>query len=185
MTLKKILVSLFAISLAGCGQSSSTKAPATPADTITKAGVPASSVAAASEDDDQQEIVAAKDWLEKSISLFFQDKTTMEKICTKQYNSFKNDGWSMSEGDMSEKKFKSKWGAIYNLNLFCSDCGFLIDGQDYGKIKAEATLKSKTNDGYWFSVLIKDLDFKANYKRDIRVVNSGNSFLIDEILEYL
>lgn len=184
MTLKKILASLFVISLAGCGQSSSTKTPAAPADTITKTAAPDNSVAAP-ENDDQQEIVAAKDWLEKSISLFFRDKTTMEKICTKQYNSFKNDGWSMSEGDMSEKKFKGKWGTIYNLDLLCSDCGFLIGGQDYGKIKPEAAFKSKTNDGYWFSVLIKDIDFKADYKRDIRVVKNGNSFLIDEILEYL
>lgn len=180
---KKIFSILLFACLAGCGQNSSTKTQSTPTDSIAKADTPVNNISP-DENDGQQEIVAAKDWLEKSISLFFQDKTTIEKICTNQYASFKNDGWSMSEGDISEKKFKDKWGNIYKLDLFCSDCGFLIDGQDYGKIKPEAIFKNKSNNGYWFSVLIKDLDFKADYKRDIRVVKNEGSFLIDEILEY-
>lgn len=180
---KKTFVILLFGCLAGCGENSSSKTPATPTDSITKVDTPANNIAPA-ENNDQQEVTAAKNWLEENIELFFQDKITLEKICTKQYTSFKNDGWAMSEGDISEKKFKDKWNVIYKLDLFCSDCGFLINAQDYGKIKPEATFKSKTNDGYWFSVLIKDLEFNAGYKRDIRVVKNENSFLIDEILEY-
>lgn len=184
MTLKKFIVPLLFFSMVGCGQNDSKKTASNIIDTSTKAQPPAENVAPL-ENDGQKDELAAKDWLEQNINLFFQDKTTIEKICTKQYASFKKDGWSMSEGDMSEKKFNDKWGSIYKLDLFCSDCGFLIDGQDYGKINTEATLKNKTDDGYWFSVLIKDPDFKVTYKRDIRIVKNGSSFLIDEILEYL
>jgi hypothetical protein len=33
-------------------------------------------------------------------------------------------------------------------------------------------------------VIIEDKEAKAKYKRDIKVIKSGNSYLIDDVLEY-
>jgi hypothetical protein len=128
----------------------------------------------------------ARAWLQNNIEACFNAKTVkMEDICTKRYVAFKNDGWSLSEGDITKQQFATKWSKIYNLKKICSDCGFLIHGQDNGKISATVNFKSKTADGFWFTVLINDRDLKAVYKNDIRLVKKGSSYLIDEVLEYL
>lgn len=183
MIVRNAFAVLLITAFASCGAGNSNEKATVNTDTA-QVDKPVADIAMAPAADDQN-IAAAKNWLEKNIVLFFQDKTSMEKICTKQYISFKNDGWSMSEGDISNDSFKNKWRKIYNLDLFCSDCGFLIGGQDYGKIKADASFKNKTDKGYWFSTMINDLEFKENYKRDILVVKNGDSFLIDAVLEYL
>ena len=133
----------------------------------------------------------AKKWLTENIEQFFLNFDKLEgnysKICTKQYFEYKTDATNVEMGDdgMTKSKFGKKW-PNRNPALAGFGAGFMISGQDFGKIKVtKCDLLNKTLTGGWlFATLIEDIQFKAKYTRDIVVVQNKGSFLIDDVLEY-
>lgn len=133
----------------------------------------------------------AKKWLTENIEQFFLNFDKLEgnysKICTKQYFEYKTDATNVEMGDdgMTKSKFGKKW-PNRNPALAGMGAGFMISGQDFGKIKVtKCELLNKTLTGGWlFATLIEDIQFKAKYTRDIVVVQNKGSFLIDDVLEY-
>jgi hypothetical protein len=130
-----------------------------------------------------------KKWLIQSIESFFQNYDSLNgdfsKICTKNYFEYKTDATNVDlDGGLSLLEFRSKWK---NKNLKYSGVsdGFMISGSDFGKIKVTSCdFQSKTANGSLiFKVLIEDLDFKSKFYRDIILIPSFKSFLIDDVIE--
>ena len=131
----------------------------------------------------------AKKWLIEAIETTFQGENyadTSRHIYTPTYEAYKNDAVGVGyDGGLSEEEFVKKWKGKFNTKLAGMGTGFLISGQDFGKIKvATCDLTESLKDTIVFKVVIDDLDAKAHYKRDIKVVPAGKSFLIADVLEY-
>jgi hypothetical protein len=136
----------------------------------------------------------AKTWLVKSIENEFadprfesEDQDKRPSIYTPQYEEYKTDAISIDyDGGMTEEQFKAKWSKKYDTKLAGIGNGFLISSQDWGKVKVTScNLKNEnTNDTLVFDVILEDLEFKGKFKRDIKVIKNGSSYLIDDILEY-
>jgi hypothetical protein len=137
----------------------------------------------------------AKSWLIKSIEKefsdpLFEDENQDKKVSiyTKSYEEYKTDAISIDyDGGMTEEAFKKKWAGKYDTKYAGVGTGFLISGQDWVKISiSNCTLKSdlSTDSTMVFDVLLEDKGAKAKYKRDIKVIKSGNSYLVDDVLEY-
>jgi len=138
--------------------------------------------------------VDAKSWLIKSIENEFSDprfenenQDKKPSIYTPAYEEYKTDAISIDfDGGITEEKFKEKWSGKYDTKYAGIGNGFLIAIQDWGKVKVTTcNLKTvATADTLLFDVVLEDTEFKAKYKRDIKIVKSGNSYLIDDVLEY-
>ena len=63
--------------------------------------------------------------------------------------------------------------------------GFLISGQDWSQISvADINFKGKnSSQAYLYEVVIEDLDFKVKYNRELKLVTSGSTFKIEDVLE--
>ena len=134
-------------------------------------------------------VASAQKWLVETIEGFFTNFETLKgdysTICTKEYAEFKKDATNVDmDGGMSEDAFKTKWGRRYSEYAGIQE-GFLIGGTDNGKIKvSKCELKNKTEmGGYLFEVVLEDEDYKSTFYREIVVVPSQNSFLIDDVRE--
>lgn len=131
----------------------------------------------------------AKKWLIKSIENFFKQNEEfpeMSTITTKAYNDYKIDAMNIdlgTDGSLTLEQFNKKWKKKYDVKYAGYD-GFLISAQDSGKVTvAKCELLSSKNNVYVFHVIIKDLTYKGTYTRDIKVIESGKSFLIDDVKE--
>jgi hypothetical protein len=129
----------------------------------------------------------AKKWLIESIETNFKTaEGLIDSICTKDYASYKSDAIGVEyDGGMTKQAFEKKWKDKFDVKHAGIGTGFLISGQDWTKIKvAKCELSPlKLKEGYLFEVLIEDLPAKFPYKRDIKVIKSGKSFLISDVLE--
>ncbi|MEO8532120.1 MAG: hypothetical protein ABI441_00145 [Flavobacterium sp.] len=130
----------------------------------------------------------AKKWLIKSIESFFREELgEMSLITTKSYNEYKSDAMNIdmgTDGSLTLEQFNKKWKKKYDLKNVGFD-GFLISAQDWGKVTVtKCQLLSTKDKVYVFQVIIKDVTYKGTYKRDIKVIESGKSFLIDDVKEY-
>ena len=140
---------------------------------------------------EEEEIEKGKLWLIHSIEDTFKatNDTNDEviPIYTKRYEEYKSDAINVDmDGGMTEKQFFNKWEDQYNPKMAGVGYGFLIGGQDWGKIKVTyCEVKTKMQDNSLiFNVVIEDLEFKVKYKRDIKIIRSENTYLIDDVLEY-
>ena len=127
---------------------------------------------------------AAKAWLIAAIEDHFkEDFPKMETISTKQYQNYWKDQLEVEYGDLSMEEFTAKWGSTYDLDRAEIGTGFLIDAQDYTTIVVTSCelMKSARGDQFNFQVKLNDKGFNAEYKREITVVPSGDSFLIDDV----
>lgn len=132
----------------------------------------------------------AKKWLIQNIEDNF--KTTdglIDKICTKTYAEYKSDAIGVDyDGGLTPKAFEKKWKGKFDIKYAGTGTGFLISGQDWVKIKVSKCELSaaKLEEGYLFATIIEDVGAtsKTVYKRDIKVIPTGNSFLISDVLEY-
>lgn len=110
----------------------------------------------------------------------------VKSIYTTQYTAYKIDAINVDLDDgLTEDEFIAKWKEKYNTKLAGIGFGFLVPEQDYGLIKViHCELKNKTPDGFVFNVAIEDTTNQTKYNRDIKVVTTEKSFLIDDVLEY-
>jgi hypothetical protein len=130
----------------------------------------------------------AKKWLIYTIEDSFKnDMVEYDKFCTKKYAEYKSDATGIDmDGGMDENAFIKKWKKEYDTKYSGMGVGFMISGQDWFTIKVtNCTLKNKTIHGdYIFQTIVEDIGPKVKYNRDIKVIRSGKSFLIDDVLEY-
>ncbi len=129
----------------------------------------------------------AKKWLIESIETNFKTaEGLIDSICTKDYATYKSDAIGVEyDGGMTQQAFEKKWKDKFDVKHVGVGTGFLISGQDWENIKvAKCELSPiKLREGYLFETIIEDLPSKATYKRDIKVIKSGKSFLISDVLE--
>lgn len=109
-----------------------------------------------------------------------------KEIYTKKYLAYKNDAIEVDmDGGMTLKDFKKKWAKDFNCQYAGIGNGVLVSGTDYGFIKVTHCVFIKMiGNAYFFETIITDTEAKINYKRDIKVIPSGNAFLIADVLEY-
>ena len=119
-------------------------------------------------------------------------KTPMKKLMecksvyTKQYNDYKDDAMNVDLDDgLTNDEFFMKWKDKYNPKLAGIGTGLFIPEQDYGLIKvSHCELKNKIADGFIFNIVIEDTESKTKHSRDIKIIRSAGSFLIDDVMEY-
>jgi hypothetical protein len=139
---------------------------------------------------DLSESDLAKKWLTYNIEENFKTPDGLiDSICTKKYAEYKSDAIGVDyDGGLTPKAFEKKWKGKFDLKHAGKGTGFLISGQDWTKIKVKKCELSpvKLKEGYLFETTIEDVGAttKTIYKRDIKVVPSGSSFLISDVLEY-
>ena len=132
----------------------------------------------------------AKKWLIESIETNFKTpEGLIDSICTKDYATYKSDAIGVEyDGGMTQQAFEKKWKDKFDVKHVGIGTGFLISGQDWTKIKVVKCKLSplKLKEGFFFETTIEDVGAttKTMYKRDIKVVPKGNSFLISDVLEY-
>ena len=132
----------------------------------------------------------AKKWLIYNIEENFKTPNGLiDSICTKAYAEYKSDAIGVDyDGGLTPKAFENKWKGKFDLKHAGTGTGFLISGQDWVKIKVNKCELSpvKLKEGYLFETTIEDVGAttKTIYKRYIKVIRSGNSFLISDVLEY-
>ena len=129
----------------------------------------------------------AKKWLIESIETNFKTaEGLIDSICTKDYATYKSDVIGVEyDGGMTQQAFEKKWKDKFDVKHVGIGSGFLISGQDWENIKVTKCELSpiELKEGYLFETIIEDLPSKTIYKRDIKVIQSGKSFLIADILE--
>ena len=134
----------------------------------------------------------AKEWLVSTITnLFSSDEVKMEEVTTPQYAEFKNDALNVDlelDSSLTLEQFNAKWGKIYNIQTHPIQTGFLISGQDWGKIYVESISVKETDSSepnkVLFQVVITDKEFQVKYNRDIEVIEDQNKYLIADVVEY-
>ena len=129
----------------------------------------------------------AREWLIESIETNFKTaEGLIDSICTKDYATYKSDAIGVEyDGGMTQQAFEKKWKNKFDVKHVGIGTGFLISGQDWENIKvAKCELSPlKLKEGYLFETIIEDLPSNNTYKRDIKVIKSGRSFLISDVLE--
>ena len=129
----------------------------------------------------------AKKWLIESIETNFKTaEGLIDSICTKDYATYKSDAIGVEyDGGMTQQAFEKKWKDKFDVKHVGIGSGFLISGQDWENVKVTKCELSpiELKEGYLFETIIEDLPSKTIYKRDIKVIQSGESFLIADVLE--
>lgn len=133
---------------------------------------------------------AANTWLKAAIIKYFKtEENQMAEITTPEYYEFKMDAINVDleiDSVLTQSEFEQKWKDKFDLKTHQINIGFLISGQDWGNIqveKSELIEENKDAKTYLFHVIIKDLDFKDTYDRDIKVVDKDGKFLIADVIE--
>jgi hypothetical protein len=131
----------------------------------------------------------ARKWLIESIEENFKTPDGLiDSICTKDYATYKSDAIGVEyDGGLTKQAFEKKWKDKFDVKHAGTGTGFLISGQDWVKIKVSKCELSplKLKEGYLFETTIEDVGtVTSTYKRDIKVVPNGDSFLISDVLEY-
>jgi len=183
---KAALLCLIILVYCGCSQN---KQPAE----VKQAPVAATAVEKQAVKSDEAE--QAKQWLLSSIERRYKEngmEDTTVKMYTAKYIDYKGDSMGIVyDTVLTEKQFEEKWKGKYNTKLV-NRGSFLHGQQDWFILKVtRCELQRKIpGNAYMFSVIIEDMHDKGEtlseyrHKRDIKVIPSGNSFLIDDILEY-
>ncbi|MGY0038703.1 hypothetical protein [Pedobacter sp. NJ-S-72] len=147
---------------------------------------------------DLPEISKAKNWLVAAIENSLnkangnmentdeEAERNVKSIYTEQYNAYKDDAINVDlDNGPTTDEFFMKWKDKYNPKLAGIGTGLFIPEQDYGLIKiSHCELKNKTTDGFIFNVVIEDTESKTKHNRDIKVIRSAGTYLIDDIMEY-
>lgn len=147
------------------------------------------SVATEIEDKNIDSINLAKTWLVTTIETYFAEFEKINgdysNICTPEYKKFKEDATNVDmDGGMSEQEFEKTWGKE-TLKYAGLREGFLIGGNDFGTIKVNKSefMERTEKNGFLFEIVLEDTEYQSLFKREVLVIPSGNSFLIDNVFE--
>lgn len=133
-----------------------------------------------------------KQWLSNAIESYTNDEDvatsskTLRNSLTDSYYNYKLDAISLEydSDTLAAEKFK-KWQGKYDTRYVGSG-GFIISAQDNGKVKVTSCnyFKESGQNASIYRVVIEDLDYKAKFNRDIKVIVQNGRLLIDDIIEY-
>lgn len=131
----------------------------------------------------QNEHDQAKAWFTKIVE---DDSYSDKKNYTKDYAEYKQDAINLVyDGDLTDEQFAAKWKDKFDIKYVSKGTGFMISAQDNGKLVVEkCDLKPSTDNSFIFDVLIKDTDFSATFKREIKIIKEADSFVIADIKEF-
>jgi len=182
-----IIICFMALSCFGCSQNSK-KNTSVKQDSVVQKTTAGNS--AKKEKNRQGEAERAKEWLLTSITRYLKADIGHENdtsIFTKQYLEYKQDAIGRDFDGLTEKQFADKWKSKYNTK-FATTNSILIGQQDTidPKVTRCELKKENADKSLVFNVVIEDADTESKYvhKRDIKIIPSGTTFLIDDILEY-
>lgn len=139
-----------------------------------------------------QDTLRAKKWLTDVILDYTTNNDlqaaykNMRSSLTETYYNYKQDAINLEyETTMTDEQFHEKWKGRYDVK-FVGKGGFFISAQDNGKITIPVCifLNSIGDTAQVYHVVIRDLDFKTDFVRDITVVSRDKKFFIDDIKEY-
>ena len=139
-----------------------------------------------------QDTLVIKKWLSKVIIDYLNSKdlkTDFDKMrtaLTDSYYNYKQNAINLEYGDeLTEAEFQKKWNGIYDTKLVGKG-GFFISAQDHGNIDIQdcKLIKTLSDNAQIYHVVIRDLRWKTNFERDIKIVFKQNRPLIDDIKEY-
>ncbi|WP_395043734.1 hypothetical protein [Flavobacterium sp.] len=142
------------------------------------------------EDLETNEEENAKKWILKTIDSYFkEDFPTMNGITTKSYEEYKTEATNVdldTDEALTLEDFEKKWKDKYDTKYAGIGSGFLISGQDWGKIEVIncKSLKSTIENEYLFDVTLSDTHIKIDYLREIKVIKSEDTFLISDVKEF-
>jgi hypothetical protein len=127
--------------------------------------------------------ILAQEWLETNIETYFKKTPEDFKyLCTPEYYEYKSDAIQVGyDGGLEDEAFIKKWSPKFNTKLSGMGLGFMISGQDFGKI--QVTSVTPTDTSLFYNVVIDDVAFRTTYHRKIKLVPAENSFLIADIEE--
>lgn len=127
-------------------------------------------------------------WLTEVIESHLNDGGyPMEDICTPKYYEYKMDAVQVGyDGGLTYEQFRKKWSSDYDIEHAGLGTGFLISGQDWGKVKVtKCSPKSDGKNGFLvLNVTVDDEQMKAAYHRDIKIVPVGKAYLNADVVEY-
>jgi|GEM_PF-5511640 len=132
--------------------------------------------------------VLAGKWLKIVVEEYFDNfqklKGSYKHICTPQYAAMKWDASNVDlPGGLSEEAFVKKYGPK-DLEYKGLRETFMIASSEFGKVVvANYFVKEVTPKGYLINASIQDQTFGSRFLREVHVIKSGNTFLIDNILE--
>lgn len=182
--IKFFIIPAFLITLIGCGTDFSAKSEQINSNTSKE-----DSVVKANPINDTTLI---KNWLKKVIVEYVNSDglkeayITMQSKLTSDYYNYKQDAINLEYGEeMTEEEFHQKWKTKYDTK-YVGKGGFFISAQDNGEIDIPicSFLKPLGDTANIFHVVIRDLRWKTNYVRDIKIVSKNNKLLIDDVKEY-
>lgn len=127
-------------------------------------------------------------WLIKSLETYFAkyDKIPLTKLCTPTYIAYKQDALEIDyDSGLSLAAFKQKWKGKFDTKYAGVNQGFFISGQDFGKIRVTTcTFLRNDENGKWYKVVLRDDEFKVNYRREIRLIEQKGSYKIADVKEF-
>lgn len=136
---------------------------------------------------------AAKLWLVKTITNYFNDpelsslEGNMIKNTTPDYYAYKTDATNVDldvEGSLTVEEFHKKWKDKFDTSKAGIGTGFLISGQDWSKIIVEkCDLLSAKENAFLFDVVLKDVEFNATYTSQILVTQTKGTYKIADVKE--
>lgn len=110
----------------------------------------------------------------------------MRSSLTDNYYNYKQDAINLEyDTTMTEEQFHQKWKLRYDTK-FVGKGGFFISTQDNGKIAVPVCrlLSSIGDTALVYHVIIRDLDFKTDFTRDITVVARDKQYFVDDVKEF-
>lgn len=127
-------------------------------------------------------------WFKKSLESYFAqyDTIPLTKLCTPTYIAYKQDALEVDyDGGLSLTAFKQKWDEKFDTKYAGINQGFFISGQDFGKIRVTTcTFLRNDKNGKWYKVVLRDDDFKVNYRREIRLIEQKGTYKIADVKEF-
>ncbi len=139
---------------------------------------------------DSLEVQKAKTWLNYNLTHFLNAQkpaAQAKELYTDAYFSYKQEAARVgSTGGLTKTQFEDKWKFVYNTKYAGTGNSFLIPTPNHGPIKiSQIELKDKTDDGATiFEIVLNDEKNRNQYKRDIKLINAGDNYQIDDVLEY-
>lgn len=126
----------------------------------------------------------AQQWLQSSLTFYFDDSLKLRQLATDRYTRFKTDAMNTDfDGGMNKETFEKKWGAIYDVKQPEVHQGFLIPLQDWNAIVFNCRFVYADKQTLWFILGLTETASDAHFSRYVKLVPINGSYRIDDVIE--
>lgn len=141
-----------------------------------------------SEEQTIEDASPAKEWLERAVIEYFsQELNDRSTITTPSYNEYKGDMMnSVYTHGIPLDSLKKKWSHKYEVSKENTGTGFLINAQDYYKIKIQSCLilPSEKQGEYKLKLTLCDVGYDKCHESDVTVIEYNGGYAIDNVKEH-